>query len=529
LTYLNTAWFGESRSYNARLQLSRLTAAGGYGAMSVDLEYRYAATQNNGQITQMKDWVTGEEVNYSYDGLSRLSGAWSTGPEWGQSYSYDGFGNRTAATVTKGSAPSSNLAFNPATNRIVGGPYDANGNSGGSFDFDNRLVGTGWESYGYAPDNKRIYRGDEMNGAEEWSFYGVEGRKLGTFTVEWGATPEQQAWATRVTGNLYFAGRALMAQGAAVIVDRQGSVVQHYSERLRYFPWGEERNTTTQRRDKFATYYRDGTGLDYAQQRYYDSTLGRFRTPDPYRASGGLATPQSWNRYAYVLGDPVNYYDPTGLMALCPPGTHTGPDGMSCAADNASTGGGGVSGVGGGNDGMEVVNDGNPGGGGGEPPPIVGSSGLKYYGLYSGGTKYDVVKARIEEMNERLDEDPDCLKWLQSGTKGGYADATMRAVLAEMSRVAGRIERDGNNAPGIAATALDVPGLAIIVNGQGAFFYSGTGPTTNNQILILLHELAHVTGAPGFNQNDGDDRAGSSAREDNAALLREKCGKTISP
>jgi RHS repeat-associated protein len=473
--------------------------------------------------------VTGEEVNYSYDGLSRLSGAWSTGPEWGQSYNYDGFGNRTAATVTKGSAPSSNLAFDPATNRIVGGSYDANGNSGGSFDFDNRLVGTGWESYGYAPDNKRIYRGDEMNGAEEWSFYGVEGRKLGTFTVEWGATPEQQAWATRVTGNLYFAGRALMAQGAAVLADRLGSVVQHYSERLRYFPWGEERNTTTQRRDKFATYYRDGTGLDYAQNRYYDSTLGRFRTPDPYISSGGLANPQSWNRYAYVEGDPVNFRDPAGLGRCIADWSMEWAGCYELESEYTRAG----PGYGGGGGAPPVSEQprggGGSGGGAGEPSPVVGSSGLKYYGLYSGGTKYDVVKARIEEMNERLDEDPDCLKWLQSGTKGGYAEASMRAVLAEMSRVAGRIERDGNNAPGIAATALDVPGLAIIVNGQGAFFSSGSGPTTGDQILILLHELAHVTGAPGFIQNDGDDRAGSTAREDNAALLREKCGKTISP
>jgi hypothetical protein len=41
--------------------------------------------------------------------------------------------------------------------------------------------------------------------------------------------------------------------------------------------------------------------------------VGRFLTPDPYRASGGPAAPQSWNRYAYVEGDPVNRFDPTGL------------------------------------------------------------------------------------------------------------------------------------------------------------------------------------------------------------------------
>jgi len=39
-------------------------------------------------------------------------------------------------------------------------------------------------------------------------------------------------------------------------------------------------------------------------------------TPDPYEASGGAEDPGSWNRYAYVLGDPVRYNDPNGLNAM---------------------------------------------------------------------------------------------------------------------------------------------------------------------------------------------------------------------
>ncbi len=36
-------------------------------------------------------------------------------------------------------------------------------------------------------------------------------------------------------------------------------------------------------------------------------------TPDPYRASAGRKDPQSWNRYSYVGGDPVNRIDRRGL------------------------------------------------------------------------------------------------------------------------------------------------------------------------------------------------------------------------
>jgi RHS repeat-associated protein len=65
---------------------------------------------------------------------------------------------------------------------------------------------------------------------------------------------------------------------------------------------------------KFATYTRDAaTGLDYADQRYYSSSFGRFTTPDPFKPSADPQNPTSWNRFTYVLGDPANKNDPQGL------------------------------------------------------------------------------------------------------------------------------------------------------------------------------------------------------------------------
>ncbi len=61
------------------------------------------------------------------------------------------------------------------------------------------------------------------------------------------------------------------------------------------------------------------SGLDYAVNRYYSSGLGRFTSPDPYRATTGSvnnpSNPSSWNRYAYVLGDPISFRDKNGLQA----------------------------------------------------------------------------------------------------------------------------------------------------------------------------------------------------------------------
>jgi RHS repeat-associated protein len=60
-------------------------------------------------------------------------------------------------------------------------------------------------------------------------------------------------------------------------------------------------------------YFRDAeSGNDYADQRYASPGFGRFITPD--RGTGGArpSNPGSWNKYAYVGGDPVNRVDPGG-------------------------------------------------------------------------------------------------------------------------------------------------------------------------------------------------------------------------
>ena len=97
-----------------------------------------------------------------------------------------------------------------------------------------------------------------------------------------------------------------------MVEDRLGSKLETSgTSATSYYPYGELKTGTA---SQYATYLRNGTtGLDYAQQRWYSSQVMRFTSPDPYRASGGPAEPQGWNRYAYVQNDPVNMADPTGL------------------------------------------------------------------------------------------------------------------------------------------------------------------------------------------------------------------------
>jgi RHS repeat-associated protein len=225
-------------------------------------------------------------------------------------------------TVTKGTAPGGSLIIDPANNHITspGFSYDGNGNLTAmpglnlSYDYDNRLVCATTECYGYDPENRRVVKQLNDYSAEVY-FYGVGGEKLATYRAP---NFSQPFTLTLLHIHLSFAGRVLKAQGQWVATDRLGSVrarntAPYTWESFRYFPWGEEQTTTAQNRDKFATYFRDASGLDYALNRYYSSSHGRFLTPDPYVSNDALRNPQSWNRYSYVENDPVNFLDPTGL------------------------------------------------------------------------------------------------------------------------------------------------------------------------------------------------------------------------
>jgi RHS repeat-associated protein len=63
----------------------------------------------------------------------------------------------------------------------------------------------------------------------------------------------------------------------------------------------------------FNTYLRDVIASDDAMHRRYNRWWSRFEQPDPYDGNNDLTNPQSFNRYAFVNNDPVNFVDPSGL------------------------------------------------------------------------------------------------------------------------------------------------------------------------------------------------------------------------
>jgi RHS repeat-associated protein len=286
---------------------------------------------------------------YSYDSLNRLSSAaaytFSGTPStncaqtggstatWADTYTLDGFGNLTNKAGTGGGP---NLPIGANSNNqitIPGSQYDANGNltaqSGVSYTYDaeNHMtnfgsVSNGNRTFAYDSQNKRILNWtgstDQNGNASGYTvyYYGVKGERLGVynFTVGYwagGTTPTLENSPTST--ETFFGGRRLAP------LDRLGSARSVNSTASSYYPFGEDKSTNPAIDAwKFGTYWRDSaSGLDYATNRYYSSSLGRFLTPDPYSATvtspSDPSSPVSWNRYAYIDGDPANQSDSTGL------------------------------------------------------------------------------------------------------------------------------------------------------------------------------------------------------------------------
>jgi RHS repeat-associated protein len=111
---------------------------------------------------------------------------------------------------------------------------------------------------------------------------------------------------TNGTPLAYFGSRRLW------LTDRVGS-------QGRFFPYGEDRtgmNYPQSGQYAFATYLDNGSGVYYADQRWYAAAPGRFLSPDRHHARSRTRNPQDLNLFSYTSNDPINRADPSGL-AYC--------------------------------------------------------------------------------------------------------------------------------------------------------------------------------------------------------------------
>jgi RHS repeat-associated protein len=430
-------------------------------------------------------------VSYTYDQLNRLvqspSNVTGTVP-----FAYDGFGNLTQQGQTS-------LSVDPATNRInsAGYQYNANGNVtqtpgpvSYTYDVANRLVSNGAI---YNPRNQRVFDGTYIY------LYTPEGKLAGKYTANWSSNGSQAF--IQGQPSVYFAGKLIQEQGQWVMTDRLGSVrLNATNGRSSYQPYGAEVTpTTSDQRTKFATYYRDSAGLDYAGQRYYSNVTGRFLTPDPSLVNVDLEDPGSWNRYAYVQGDPVNSNDPTGqyrLICEAYPFTPGCPGWDSAGAAYGNP-------VGGSN---LAIQEGPAHGGtnvnyGGGPASAINISNFSTTSPKAIGVQNSLrwIGAWLSQGN-----DPDCDSWLANN---GLAIDTILGQTAANSKMyvgVGDFSDPTISAiAGVGGTNLPPDTALLTVNLGGAYFSSGysvsgtgftyQGGTGLAEVFILLHELGHLT------------------------------------
>ena len=329
-------------TYNKRLQPGTISAATPSATVfSIGYDFHFGNGDNGDVfgITNYKDQSRNQ--TFTYDPLNRLLSAQNAGTDcaattangkteyWGNTYTYDAWGNLTHKVVTKCSAEGLDRT-SLVNNQLSGYGYDVAGNMTNdgifsySFDPENRLIGAHGYTYAYDGNGNRL---EKTNGT--------------TGTLYWYMTPGVAA-ETDLSGNnpheyVFFNGKRVARKDsnglvyyyfsdhlstASVITDSAGGIKAESD----YYPWGGELQIYNNFNNtyKFTGKERDSeTSLDYFGARYYDGALGRFLTPDwetkatpiPY---AHFDDPQSLNLYAYVENGPTMKRDADGhCEVLC--------------------------------------------------------------------------------------------------------------------------------------------------------------------------------------------------------------------
>ncbi len=317
----------------------------------------------NSNLVDYSDSATGT-WHMHYDSLNRVDTGNATAGVYqnlGLTWQYDSFGNRLNQTLSGTSSallPStttSSATYNPKNQMITSSlataspTYDAAGNMTDegryklAYDAESRVcsvydtvLGGNITQYLYNAEGQRVAKGHpatststpvcpasdfvatetyilgpsgeqvtQMDGTGHWQHTNVyaAGQLLATYDQQ----GSQQLLHFNITDALGTKRVQTSAAGATELTclslpfgdgpDCSGSGAVAAATEHRFT--GKERDTES--------------GLDYFGARYYASTMGRWMSPDPGKINlKHLANPQKWNKYAYVLNNPLTMIDPDG-------------------------------------------------------------------------------------------------------------------------------------------------------------------------------------------------------------------------
>ena len=340
-----------------------------------DLGYQYDSV---GNLTKRIDYRHGFEESFVYDSLYRLTSSTRNAISSGQTttaYSYDAGGNLlgksdlgTYSYYALPPPPGSNLSsVRPhAVSEIsltAGGKiffeYDANGSMTSqtqkyasgivvaeksrkqfytSFNMPQSMSqGTISTAFSYGPEHQRVKQVSSVQGATIYVNPGNEGALFFEKDVKPNGHVEQRSFinaggqavaivktttvGSSTTTSTRYVHRDHLGSVTA-ITDENGTVL----EKLSYEPFGKRRfangaadpnNTVVpQHTDRGYTGHEmlDEIGLIHMNGRVYDPLIGRFLSADPFIQSPYNL--QSYNRYSYVLNNPLGHTDPSGYFSI---------------------------------------------------------------------------------------------------------------------------------------------------------------------------------------------------------------------
>jgi RHS repeat-associated protein len=270
--------------------------------------------------------MSGQCSDYNYDEFGRvISRTVVQGAAQNFTYAYDRYGNRWQQNAING-GPQPQLSFNTSNNHNTAYTYDAVGH----------VMSDGTNSYQYDAEGNLI---KETSGSTtlQWAYNALNQQVSGTFNADSPVETVFDAFGNKASG--WFQGNVLTGRAywGATPVESYNSTAAHYTTRdglgslrmqtdgtgnvtdERYtLPFGDGATGVSGGRDDtddgFTGLWDGGTGAtNHAQFREYSNQAGSWLQPDPYYGSYDFTNPQSMNRYAYVLNNPLGYIDPLGL------------------------------------------------------------------------------------------------------------------------------------------------------------------------------------------------------------------------
>jgi RHS repeat-associated protein len=290
----------------------------------------------SGNITSIDSHV------FRYDAFGRLQSA-VLGGFGSKGYTYDRYGNILKIVTDGDDVHAARMSVDPDTNQMdlpfsgsnpanMIATYDAVGNvvvHQGSYIYDalnmmKEMTDTARRLHVYSASGERVVVVQVDSGVEttsEWTIRDGANRVLRRFTKDTGGI-----WHWK-EDYIYGGARLLAAEvpgaervrhfhldhlGTPRLITGNGGV--RIAEKT-YDPFGRKLTPATDDFEQleFTGHERDVPSLDYMHARYYQADLGRFFSVDPVlQLKRALHRPQLWNRYTYVLNNPMVYTDPTG-------------------------------------------------------------------------------------------------------------------------------------------------------------------------------------------------------------------------